>query len=437
MGSMYSAPDIYHRIRGGRGSSAFSSNGAITEEQSNLQSSLNDQITQLNQKMNQAWQGVASQQAISGAAPLASAADQASVKLATASQAMTSQVNSFHTAYNSVVPMNSTPPANNIVNEMVSGLGINTPLDQQISGYNAAGQHNVQVYNSYSAQSAANASEMPTSFDLLPNPHPTISVVSPTTGYSSGPTFTGSSGPGGSGSTPPSSYAPPSGPGRYAAPPTYGSTGPSGYAPAPQPPGGGGYAPPPPGGDQVLTPSAFDPGPGGPSGGPGGFAPFGYPGGQNGPGNEEFVGPGGYPGGQSGFPGEEQFNGPGGADGGGFGGGPGYGGPGGEFGGQGSGYGGSGGNRAGLGPSSGSSAQGGGTGSANAAGGATGEESAMGRAGMMGAPGGPGMAGPMMAGGRGGKGEEDKEHKTAEYLQEGDPDALFGYDQQTVPPVIE
>jgi hypothetical protein len=38
--------------------------------------------------------------------------------------------------------------------------------------------------------------------------------------------------------------------------------------------------------------------------------------------------------------------------------------------------------------------------------------------------------------GRGGKDEDDQEHRTAEYLQEADPDALFGSDQLTVPPVI-
>jgi hypothetical protein len=59
-------------------------------------------------------------------------------------------------------------------------------------------------------------------------------------------------------------------------------------------------------------------------------------------------------------------------------------------------------------------------------------QEAMSRA-AAGAAGEPGMAGR----GQGKKGEEDKEHKTAEYLQEADPDAIFGTDQLTVPPVIE
>ena len=38
--------------------------------------------------------------------------------------------------------------------------------------------------------------------------------------------------------------------------------------------------------------------------------------------------------------------------------------------------------------------------------------------------------------GAGGRREEDGEHKVASYLQEADPDALFGTDEMTAPPVI-
>src|SRR6266566_5907724 len=200
MGNTYSAPDIYHRIRGGRGAGAFSSNGALTEQQSNLQSQINQQVTDLNNKMNASWTGNASDQAVSGAAPLATASDSASTSLVQASDAMHNQVNSFHTAYNSVVPMSNSAPPNNFLNEMVSGLGVNTPLDQQISNYNTAGQQNVQVYNNYSTQSSVNAAEMPTDFGTLPNPHPDISVIPGPAGPGGGPTYSGSVGPGGTSS---------------------------------------------------------------------------------------------------------------------------------------------------------------------------------------------------------------------------------------------
>jgi hypothetical protein len=47
-----------------------------------------------------------------------------------------------------------------------------------------------------------------------------------------------------------------------------------------------------------------------------------------------------------------------------------------------------------------------------------------------------GMGGGGMGGGRRGEGDEDDEHKRASYLVEGDPDAVFGTDQMTAPPVI-
>ncbi|HEY0804153.1 MAG TPA: PPE domain-containing protein, partial [Pseudonocardiaceae bacterium] len=150
MGTSYSAPDIFHRIRGGQGSTGITTNSTLTEQQSNLQSQINQQVTALNQRMNASWTGNASDQAVSGAAPLASAADSASSSLNQASKAMQDQANSFHQAYNSVVPMPDAPPQNNAINQLATAFGINTPLDQQISQYNTSGVHNVQVYNTYS-----------------------------------------------------------------------------------------------------------------------------------------------------------------------------------------------------------------------------------------------------------------------------------------------
>ncbi|MGH3861889.1 MAG: hypothetical protein ACRDSQ_20240, partial [Actinokineospora sp.] len=49
--------------------------------------------------------------------------------------------------------------------------------------------------------------------------------------------------------------------------------------------------------------------------------------------------------------------------------------------------------------------------------------------------GGAGMGGGMGGGGRG-QGGEDEEHTRASFLQEDDPEAIFGTDQITAPPVI-
>ena len=48
----------------------------------------------------------------------------------------------------------------------------------------------------------------------------------------------------------------------------------------------------------------------------------------------------------------------------------------------------------------------------------------------------PGQMGPMGPHGQRGEGEEDTEHQRPDYLVEADPDAIFGTDQRTSPPVI-
>lgn len=49
---------------------------------------------------------------------------------------------------------------------------------------------------------------------------------------------------------------------------------------------------------------------------------------------------------------------------------------------------------------------------------------------------GGGQMGPMGAGGRRAEGDEDEEHQRPDFLIEADPDAIFGTDQRTSPPVI-
>lgn len=57
------------------------------------------------------------------------------------------------------------------------------------------------------------------------------------------------------------------------------------------------------------------------------------------------------------------------------------------------------------------------------------------RGGPAGARGG-GVPGGMVPPGRRGEGDDDSEHQRASYLVEGDPDAVFGTDEPTAPPVI-
>ena len=69
-------------------------------------------------------------------------------------------------------------------------------------------------------------------------------------------------------------------------------------------------------------------------------------------------------------------------------------------------------------------------------GGAAGESVAGRGAAARGARGAGGASGPMGGAGHRGEGDEDGEHQRPDFLIEPDPDALFGTDQRTTPPVI-
>jgi hypothetical protein len=402
----YAAPDIYTRIRGGHGYEGLNTSETFTRDQATLQASINDQVYELNGSMNQAWQGNAASQAVSGAAPLVNATDQANQSLLTASQTTNSQTSAFNTAYNSVVKMNPSAPQNNLMNKVVSIFG-DTDLDKSIAQYQANGDHNVAVYNNYSSASSDNAAAMPTDYGTLPDASPNFSITSQSTSAGAGSNFSGSAGSstgtssGGYGGT--GSGGGTTGSGFTRTPSTGGNSGSTGAGN----PGGsdGGSS----GNDSPEQLADFNPGDttttGNPSGGLDEFGPGG-------------MGPGGVNGGGSDTSRDNPYAGAAGAFGGAGGGGLGSGGAGAN----------------GLGGAGSESANGSGSraGVGNGMNPAS-EEAAMSRA-AAGAAGEPGMAGGR---GSGKKDEEDKEHKTAEYLQEADPDAIFGTDQLTVPPVIE
>ena len=409
----YSAPEIYNLVTGGPGLDPLFNGQDFTSGQANFQATINQQVVDLNGAMNQYWQGAAVDQAVSGAAPLVSATDAANQSLSSASTTIGSQADAFSVVSTTVVPMAPSPPSNNLGNQIVSFFGANTQLDQQISQYQTDSNTNVQAYNTYAQASSANAAAMPTEYGSLPNASPTFTVTAQSTSAGSGSGFNSSAGGStGSGTTGGSGYR---SPGASTSGGSTGRTSPSGT-----------------GTTNTTTPSGTDgSGPGGNGGnGPGGtttvedYNPTGT--GNVPPYDESLYGPGGIPGG-GGSNGDDtnnknnQYAGGGGVfsgGGGGLGGGEGLGGSGGAGGGA-NGLGGTGaesqGNRAGVGNMS------------------PGSEEAMSRA-AAGAAGEPGMAGGR---GQGKKGEDDKEHQTAEYLQEADPDAIFGTDQLTVPPVIE
>ncbi|HJP79917.1 MAG TPA: hypothetical protein VJ914_36935 [Pseudonocardiaceae bacterium] len=429
----YTATQIYQMLHSGPGTTGIyhATDGAGT--QLSTQDDLNNQIVQLNNKMAASWNGVAAEQAQAGAMPLAGAAQDATSSLALHQDVMTQQAEAFTTARNSVTNVPAQMP-NNTMNDVLAAFGDTGPLDDQITQYNNSSQNNVQVYQTYAQQSALTEASVPQSYGTIPVSNATITVVPPSsTGASGGYAGMNSIAAVAGGTQAERAEAMR----RLTGAPGANATGGANLTDETSGAGSGLIDVPPGGGRGPGFPNA----PGEPNfnTNPDGFVPplveeevplGAIPaGGRNGNNNDEGNNPAGGPPpmGPNSFSGDLNggLNGP---SGGGFG----------PAGGGGSAqsameslHGGS-----GLGSGSGASnltnSSRSGIGMASQAT----EESMMGGGGLTpGAPGAPGEEGPM-GGGAGGRREEDGEHKAASYLQENDPDALFGTDEMTAPPVI-
>jgi hypothetical protein len=377
--------------------------GSISEGQqaaTRLKATYNDRLTtidKLARDMDAAWQGqgaAAAQDA--GAHPLRAWMEDSGTKLADSDKYLGEQHTAFTTVAAKVQQVPPKPPSNNFLNSITPW---ETDTDRAIKDYNRNGQANVDAFNAYFTSSTDNGKALPT-YSALDGSFKNVGVTNddkngndiPNGGNPSGGGAGGAGGGAGGGGYQPgnipggSGYKPPDipGGGGYTPPNIPGG---SGYQPG-QVPGGGGYTPPNiPGWDSTNAAGYTPPNIPGTDYSGGGFGPGG-------------TGSGGFgPGGAGGF-------GPGGA--GGFGPGAGF----------------------GPGSSSGAAVPGSGAGAVAGAGGA-GAGAGRPTTGSTGTSG--GMGG--MGGAKGGKGGEDEE-RTSKYLVGDDPNALFGTDELTAPPVI-
>lgn len=404
-------------------------------------------IKSLQSRMASSWTGSAADAANAGAGPLEQAFKETADPLFTTKASVTTQADSFDDSGSSVVPV---PPKPDKPNPWTTGLKGAIPIagpfmvnndiknyQEGVAKHEAANQNNVRVMDQYDSVTSSTSSSLPTDYGVLKNDGANVSVKTP-------------------GGTPPIVIPPypPVKPGRNGTGDDDGTdtsgTDDNGTNPNQNKPGGDQNQnrpgtnedrPVPPRDrpdGNITTPTRKPPGTGDddttrPTGGgkgkpgPTTDIPGRIPG--RGPGDSDNViglpnGPGqnynpsgntgqNPPGGTSG----RNVPGPNSAAGRLLGGEGGTGGRAGGPGGPGSG---------GLGAGRGSGMGGlGGLGGGDLAGG-------RGGAGR----GGAGAMGPMGAGGRRADGDDDDEHQRPDYLIEADPDAIFGTDQRTSPPVI-
>lgn len=359
-------------------------------------------------RLESAWSGQSGDAARGSLRPLADVAASASVALHDSQSTLADQSHAFTSARDSLQDVSDDPPSR-------SAWDVLTPWDtdneKKINARNAAVEQNNAVYQGFTGTSDGHARKMPIDYGQVPDSADGTYHLAP------------AEDPGQSGTpeqhrpqvtTPPvhrpDAYRPTDQPGPAAAAPPGLSTMPLRHSAIPGDSQPLTYAPPVSHGDDSTGTSGYVPpgSPGmdhtpvqfGPSGSSSGYAPRG----------------------SSSYPNPGQLTGM-----------PGSFGP----------IGGTGTPSAGV-SRPGASARGGGPGGPGEAGKSTGTnrfgEPERGVRGgpSAGAPGAKGTNGMPMAGGagKGGKGEADEEKKAASYLQEADPNSLFGYDGRATPPVI-
>jgi PPE family protein len=161
-----SGEQIYHNFVNGRGSDPLAHAAAEVGELADDYRRQAENIIKLTGKMEQAWQGDAAGAAQRGAGPLAVAHLCAAPRADTSQDLSTRQVESFGAAKNAVRPV-PPPPTQPDPWSMIFSSDPLVTYAGQVSAHNAAAQHNVDVMTNYESASAFNASGQPTSYGTI------------------------------------------------------------------------------------------------------------------------------------------------------------------------------------------------------------------------------------------------------------------------------
>ncbi|MBC6449105.1 hypothetical protein [Actinokineospora xionganensis] len=397
-----SAYEIYQALRvRARGTGSMHDASSLAAEEAKLEEVRAERVLQLSAKIAAGWEGAAGDAALGSAKPLIDVSKIGAENLERTTKILESQSDGFHAASSAVRPVAENPPETGFMGD-VEPWFTDTPTETE--KYEADSLNNLRVYEAYDHQSMAHDEALPMDYSYIQDPGGSIGIEPPVKNPPDDP--------GGGGDKDP--YTPPGrvdeGRDKWTPPPVKPI---DPVDPRPVEP----VDPTKPQQVDETKPNQHiqtkpDPVQVRP-------LPTDHPGPSNQ--NNNIYGPGGTGTGRGGD---------------GTGGGRGSGGPGGLRGGGGGagGAGGSGMRGGGFGSGTGEHGPGGRSG-ALGAGGDHGPGGRGGAAGAGGRGGGAGMGGGMGGGGRG-QGGEDEEHTRASFLQEDDPEAIFGTDQITAPPVI-
>jgi hypothetical protein len=159
------AHQIYKRITEGHGPGSLVEADAAAKALSTSFAERANQIAAARGAAAAAWQGDASTAAAAATAPLADSFAVAQQQLATNSQALNAEATAFHHIRSQVEFVPEIPPQSGIANAVNP---FQTDVDAAINEYNAKAAKNVQLYEAYSADTAAARSQVPQSYAAPP-----------------------------------------------------------------------------------------------------------------------------------------------------------------------------------------------------------------------------------------------------------------------------
>jgi hypothetical protein len=157
------AQQIYDIFHNAPGTATWQAARAAADQLGEDMPQLAADIKRIQDMMNAAWHGAAADIASQGAEPLALEYINTADGLRTAQDLVERQTGSFHTAASSVQPV---PPQPTTVDVIDAALGA-PDMQQQMTNYLAAAQHNVDVYSAYHGASQYNTSNLPMDYGHL------------------------------------------------------------------------------------------------------------------------------------------------------------------------------------------------------------------------------------------------------------------------------
>jgi hypothetical protein len=163
----YTAQQIVDFLKSGDGPESLYASSDLAQQMAAKHVEARDMMTRLQSAMSEAWSGDAAAQAQAGAGPLLAASEVSAVHLSAAQNALITQGSDFADLRNKVGDGPGPQPQEDFLSRHLPVL---THKDEEIAGWNAKAQEVVQHYGTYAGQSGENAAGLPQDYGDLTLP---------------------------------------------------------------------------------------------------------------------------------------------------------------------------------------------------------------------------------------------------------------------------